>query len=112
MVQWCNLCISEGVVTVKADRDAKKLTVTGNLDPAWLREKIEAKTKKKVELLSPLPKPAATATATAAGGGGDKKAEEKKVEEKKPEDSKEAKEVTIQYDNYYPNNMIEKFTKF
>ncbi|KAG6386296.1 hypothetical protein SASPL_155191 [Salvia splendens] len=45
-----------GVETVKADFDAKKLTVTGNVDPAWLREKVELKTMKKVELISPQPK--------------------------------------------------------
>ncbi|KAK4419243.1 Heavy metal-associated isoprenylated plant protein 5 [Sesamum alatum] len=76
----------EGVEKVKADCAANKLTVTGNADPAWLRERVEYKTKKKVELLSPQPKK------DAAGGGGDKKADEKssdkKAEEKKAEDKK------------------------
>ncbi|XP_073269167.1 heavy metal-associated isoprenylated plant protein 6-like [Primulina huaijiensis] len=76
----------EGVEKVKADWGANKLTVTGNVDPSWLRERVEVKTKKKVELISPQPK---------KDGGGDKKsdekpaekkAEEKKAEEKKPKE--------------------------
>ncbi|KAH6819792.1 Heavy metal transport/detoxification superfamily protein [Perilla frutescens var. hirtella] len=73
----------EGVEKVKADCDANKLTVTGNVDPAALRERVEYKTKKKVELVSPQPKK--------DGGGGDKKADEKtekKPEEKKADDKK------------------------
>ncbi|KAK4396391.1 Heavy metal-associated isoprenylated plant protein 5 [Sesamum angolense] len=74
----------EGVEKVKADCAANKLTVTGNADPAWLRERVEYKTKKKVELVSPQPKKDA--------GAGDKKADEKssdkKAEEKKAEDKK------------------------
>ncbi|XP_057805351.1 heavy metal-associated isoprenylated plant protein 6-like [Salvia miltiorrhiza] len=73
----------EGVETVKADCDAKKLTVTGNVDPAWLREKVEIKTKKKVELISPQPKNDA-GSGGAAAATDDKKAEEKKGEEDKP----------------------------
>ncbi|KAL0316208.1 UNVERIFIED_CONTAM: Heavy metal-associated isoprenylated plant protein 3 [Sesamum radiatum] len=42
----------EGVEKVKAECEAKKLTVTGNVDPSWLRERVETKTKKKVELIS------------------------------------------------------------
>ncbi|XP_057785098.1 heavy metal-associated isoprenylated plant protein 6-like [Salvia miltiorrhiza] len=76
----------EGVEKVKADCDANKLTVTGNVDPAALRERVEYKTKKKVELISPQPKK------EAAAGGGDKKPDEKpaekKAEEKKGDDKK------------------------
>ncbi|GFP90778.1 copper transport protein atx1, partial [Phtheirospermum japonicum] len=69
----------EGVEKVKADCDAKKLTVTGNVDPTWLRETVENKTKKKVELISPQPK-------KDGGGGGEKS--EKKTEQinKKPKE--------------------------
>ncbi|KAK6147051.1 hypothetical protein DH2020_017963 [Rehmannia glutinosa] len=77
----------EGVEKVKADCDANKLTVTGNVDPAWLRDRVESKTKKKVELLSPQPKK----PAAGGGGGGDKKADEKsdkKPDEKKADDKK------------------------
>ncbi|KAH6767156.1 Heavy metal transport/detoxification superfamily protein [Perilla frutescens var. hirtella] len=73
----------EGVEKVKADCDANKLTVTGNVDPVALHERVEYKTKKKVELVSPQPKK--------DGGGGDKKANgktEKKPEEKKVDDKK------------------------
>lgn len=76
---------------MKADCDANKLTVTGNVDPAWLRERVEYKTKKKVDLISPQPKK------DGAGAGGEKKADdkpEKKVEEKKA-DEKKPKEVLL-----------------
>lgn len=79
----------EGVGDVKADCATSKLTVNGKVDPAALREKLEQKIKKKVELVSPQPKK--------DGGGGDKKTEEKpekKPEEKKPSaDDKKPKEV-------------------
>ncbi|KAL1566015.1 heavy metal-associated isoprenylated plant protein 6-like [Salvia divinorum] len=58
-----------GVEKVTADFDAKILTVTGNVDPTWLREKVELKTMKKVELISPQPK-------SGGGGADDKKAED------------------------------------
>lgn len=78
------ISICEGVEKVKTDCEANKLTVTGNVDPTWLRERIEYKTKKKVELISPQPKK----------DGGDKKKEEPKKEEaKKPADDKKPKEV-------------------
>ncbi|XP_020549732.1 heavy metal-associated isoprenylated plant protein 3 isoform X1 [Sesamum indicum] len=85
----------EGVEKVKAECEAKRLTVTGNLDPAWLRERVETKTKKKVELISPHPP-------KDGGGGGaaDTKAEEKPekkiAEEKKaPDDSEKPKEAAV-----------------
>ena len=68
---------------MKADCATNKLTVTGKVDPSGLREKLEQKIKKKVELVSPQPK---------KDGGGDKKpadkAPEKKADEKKAEDKK------------------------
>ncbi|KAK6779526.1 hypothetical protein RDI58_021710 [Solanum bulbocastanum] len=70
----------EGVEEVKTDCDGGKLTVKGNVDPSWLREKVAMKTKKTVVLVSPQPKKDA--------GAGDKKPDEKKPEEKKPEDKK------------------------
>ncbi|KAF8046473.1 hypothetical protein N665_3663s0005 [Sinapis alba] len=45
----------QGVETVKAESDTGKLTVTGDVDPAKLREQLEVKIKKKVELVSPQP---------------------------------------------------------
>lgn len=58
---------------MKTDSAANKLTVTGKVDPAGIKEKLEQKIKKKVDLVSPQP-------AKKDGGGGD----EKKTEEKKP----------------------------
>ncbi|XP_044474247.1 heavy metal-associated isoprenylated plant protein 6-like [Mangifera indica] len=72
----------EGVQSVKTDCDANKITVVGNVNPTKLKERLEEKSKKKVELISPQPKKEAGA------GGGDKKTEEKKAEEKKPEEKK------------------------
>ncbi|XP_030552078.1 heavy metal-associated isoprenylated plant protein 3-like [Rhodamnia argentea] len=45
-----------GVEKTKVDGRAMKVTVEGKVDPAKLREKLQEKTKKKVELVSPLPK--------------------------------------------------------
>lgn len=45
----------EGVETLKAESDAGKLTITGNVDPTILRDKLARKMKKKVDLISPLP---------------------------------------------------------
>lgn len=70
-----------GVEDVKADISANKLTVTGKVDPAKLRDKLAEKTKKKVELVSPQPK-----KDDAAAAAGDKPLPEKKSEEKKSDD--------------------------
>ncbi|XP_047311921.1 heavy metal-associated isoprenylated plant protein 6-like [Impatiens glandulifera] len=71
----------EGAEEVKSDITNHKLTVTGKVDPAKLRQLIEDKTHKKVELISPLPK-------KDTAGAGEKKPDEKKPEEKKPEAKK------------------------
>lgn len=79
-------CVGEGVEEVKGDFSSGKLTVTGNVDPSKLREKVEEKTKKKVEVISPAPKK----------DGGEKKSEEKKPEkpaEEKKTEEKKPKEV-------------------
>ncbi|XP_049375976.1 heavy metal-associated isoprenylated plant protein 3-like [Solanum verrucosum] len=80
----------EGVEDVKADASSGKLTVKGNVDPLWLREKVESKTKKKVALLSAQPKKVAVGGTTGAGGEkkSDEKVENKAVEEKKKSDEK------------------------
>ncbi|XP_055812123.1 heavy metal-associated isoprenylated plant protein 6-like [Solanum dulcamara] len=72
----------EGVEEVKTDCEGGKLTVKGNVDPIWLREKVVSKTKKTVVLVFPQPKK------DAGAGVGDKKPDEKKAEEKKTEDKK------------------------
>lgn len=89
---------------MKADCDANKLTVTGNVDAAALRERVEYKTKKKVELISPQPKKDAAA---GGGGGGDKKADEKPAEKKAEEkkgDDKKPKEVN--YNNLLADRLL------
>ncbi|XP_009616387.1 heavy metal-associated isoprenylated plant protein 3 [Nicotiana tabacum] len=78
---------SEGVEDVKSDCESGKLTVKGNVDPSWLRERVEIKTKKKVELISSPPKK----DGGSGGAGGDKKSNdktEKKTEDKKDEEKK------------------------
>ncbi|KAL3753968.1 hypothetical protein ACJRO7_001246 [Eucalyptus globulus] len=95
---------SGGVEDVKVDFASNKLTVTGKVEPAKIKDALETMTKKKVEIVSPLPK-------KDGGGGGDKKpeektekkpekkTEEKKTEEKKAEDKKaedkKPKETTV-----------------
>ncbi|PSS23700.1 Heavy metal-associated isoprenylated plant protein, partial [Actinidia chinensis var. chinensis] len=74
----------KGVKEVKADIAGNKLTVTGKVDPAKIRTRVEEKTHKKVELLSPQP-------IIAAAGDGDKKSDKKsgkKSGDKKTEDKK------------------------
>lgn len=65
-----------GVTDVKADMAANKVTVTGKVDPAKVKSRLEEKTKKKVDLVSPQPKK------------DEKKADEKKPDEKKPDEKK------------------------
>lgn len=80
---------------VKADIASNKLTVVGKkVDPAKVKEKVEEKTKNKVEIVSVHPKKeaAAPAPAPAAGGGDKKAADEKPV--KKPDEK--PKEVPLQ----------------
>ncbi|KAI3705323.1 hypothetical protein L1987_75559 [Smallanthus sonchifolius] len=75
----------EGVESVKADTAGNKLTVTGKVDPTRIKERVEFKTKKKVEILSPQPK-------KDGGAGGEEKKKdnppEKKPDDKKPDDKK------------------------
>lgn len=75
----------EGVEDVKTDCGANKLTVTGKVDPAKIKERLEEKTKKKVDIVSAPPPPKKDADAAASGG--DKKPDDKP--EKKPEEKKE-----------------------
>ncbi|CAN1307857.1 Heavy metal-associated isoprenylated plant protein 6 [Linum perenne] len=66
----------DGVEDVKTDCETDKLTVTGKVDPGRVKSRIEEKTKKKVEIVSPQAKK--DGGGGGGGGGGDKKAEEKK----------------------------------
>ncbi|KAJ6778300.1 HEAVY METAL-ASSOCIATED ISOPRENYLATED PLANT PROTEIN 6 [Salix koriyanagi] len=74
----------DGVERAKTDCAGNKLTVTGKVDPANIQARVEEKTRKKVEIVSPQPKK----DGGAAAGGGDKKPDDKS--EKKPEKQKEA----------------------
>ncbi|GMG98773.1 hypothetical protein Nepgr_000613 [Nepenthes gracilis] len=68
-----------GVETVKAEAE-NRLTVVGNVDPVKLREILEKKTKKKFELVSPLPKKAKDGV---SAGGQKKNDDGGKAEEKR-----------------------------
>ncbi|KAJ4968745.1 hypothetical protein NE237_015446 [Protea cynaroides] len=48
--------VNEGFEDVKCDFSSNKSKAIGKADPMKLRERVEQKTKKKVELISPLPK--------------------------------------------------------
>ncbi|KAH7853709.1 hypothetical protein Vadar_005745 [Vaccinium darrowii] len=74
----------EGVESVKGGAELTKLTVSGKIDPVKLRDVVEQKTKRKVQLVSPLPKK--DNKEKDGGGEGEKKAEGKP--EKKPDDKK------------------------
>lgn len=45
-----------GVEAVKAEVAANKITIVGAVDPSKIREKLDKKTKKKIDLISPQPK--------------------------------------------------------
>ncbi|XP_018445033.2 heavy metal-associated isoprenylated plant protein 3 isoform X1 [Raphanus sativus] len=77
----------KGVETVKTESESGKLTVTGEVDPAKLRETLAEKTKKKVELVSPQPK-----KENKNKSDDDKNKEKKSSDEKKP---KEAPVTTV-----------------
>ncbi|XP_028808120.1 LOW QUALITY PROTEIN: heavy metal-associated isoprenylated plant protein 3 [Neltuma alba] len=72
----------QGVETVKVDGDSGKVTVTGNVDPSKLRDKLADKTKKKVDLISPQPK------RDNKDPKNDKKKPDDKSEKKNPDDKK------------------------
>ncbi|XP_071719167.1 heavy metal-associated isoprenylated plant protein 3-like [Rutidosis leptorrhynchoides] len=83
----------DGVESVRiGDSELNKLTVIGNIDPVKLRQKVEEKTKKKVEIISPATKK--TDDGGGCGGGDEKKKQTKpdktktavKKEEKKPKE--------------------------
>ncbi|EOA13802.1 hypothetical protein CARUB_v10026897mg [Capsella rubella] len=82
----------QGVETVKSESATGKLTVTGALDPAKLREKLEEKTKKKVDLVSPQPKKEKEKEKENNSKDKNKNDDDKnKPEEKKKPDNKEKK---------------------
>nr|GMD47805.1 heavy metal-associated isoprenylated plant protein 3-like [Ipomoea batatas] len=81
----------DGVEDVKTDWESGKLTVKGNVDPAWLRDILASKIKKKVEILSPQPK-------KDGGGGaaaGDKKSDDKSAKKDEKDTEKKPKEPQV-----------------
>lgn len=87
---YCALKFNKGVEKVTCDADSKKLTVIGKVDPVMLKEKVEQKTHKNVELVSPVPKKDGKGK---GGGGGDSAggAGEEKKKQNKEKDAKENK---------------------
>ncbi|XP_038883783.1 heavy metal-associated isoprenylated plant protein 6-like [Benincasa hispida] len=90
----------DGVSDVKADPSSNKLTVTGKVDPAIIKTKLEQKTKKKIEIISPQPK---------KDGSGDKKPDEKT--EKKTDEKAEKKTDEKKVDGKSENKSDEKAEK-
>lgn len=94
----------EGVETVKIDGASSKCAVTGKVDPVKLRDKLEEKTHKKVELLTPVPKKEKENTKS-KDESGDAKEDKKKHKEKpkdknsneknKKDDEKNAKQIPV-----------------
>ncbi|KAK4776094.1 hypothetical protein SAY87_024055 [Trapa incisa] len=79
----------EGVEDVKVDSSNKKITLTGKVDAVKIKERLEEKTRKKVDIISPPPNKEDAAPA------GDKKPDEKKPAEVKKEEDKKPKQVTV-----------------
>lgn len=67
---------------MKTDSTSNKLTVTGTVNPERLRERVEYKTKKKVELISPQPKKDAAGTDKKPDAKPDKKDDKKEADNK------------------------------
>ncbi|KAL3718773.1 hypothetical protein ACJRO7_003821 [Eucalyptus globulus] len=89
IVKWAKNV--KGVEKAKAEWEANKLTVRGEMDPWELREELEGRTKKKVEVVSPqLPKKDKDkdkdSKSSASPDGNNKKAKDKKAEDKKPKE--------------------------
>ncbi|KAL8152854.1 hypothetical protein V2J09_010614 [Rumex salicifolius] len=82
----------KGVDSVKADYTSNKVTVVGKVDPTVVKEKVEEKIKKKVELLSPQPPKKDKDGGAPAAAPADAKKSEEKAPEKKPDEPKKAEE--------------------
>ncbi|XP_016555284.2 uncharacterized protein LOC107854794 [Capsicum annuum] len=80
-----------GVEKVMCDVDSKKLTVIGKVDPVMLREEVERKTQKNVEVVSPIPKKDGKGKGGGDNGSDNGAGEEKKKMQKqnKEKDSRE-----------------------
>ena len=80
------LCL--GVESVEAEATSNKLTVTGKVDPLKIRDYLNHKTKKKVELISPQPQKQDTNK-----NNNNNNKEDKKSNDKKPDTDAKPKEV-------------------
>ncbi|PHU03902.1 hypothetical protein BC332_29153 [Capsicum chinense] len=80
-----------GVEKVMCDVDSKKLTVIGKVDPVMLREEVERKTQKNVEVVSRIPKKDGKGKGGGDNGSDNGAGEEKKKMQKqnKEKDSRE-----------------------
>ncbi|KAM3399147.1 heavy metal-associated isoprenylated plant protein 3 isoform X2 [Capsicum galapagoense] len=80
-----------GVEKVMCDVDSKKLTVIGKVDPVMLREEVERKTQKNVEVVSPITKKDGKGKKGGDNGSDNGAGEEKKKMQKqnKEKDSRE-----------------------
>ncbi|KAM0949671.1 putative heavy metal-associated isoprenylated plant protein/5/6 [Dioscorea sansibarensis] len=77
----------EGVESVAVDHGSNKLTVIGKVDPAKIRDRVEEKTRKKVELISPKDQPK-------KDGSSEKKTDAPAATDAKKSDEKKGKQVT------------------
>ncbi|CAL0309894.1 unnamed protein product [Lupinus luteus] len=98
----------EGVEDVKADIFASKLTVIGKVDPAQLRDNLVAKTKKKVDIVSPQPKKDAS---TGGEKPPEKKTEKEKTVEKKTEEEKQKQRTVVLKTRLHCDGCIQKIRK-
>ncbi|KAF3632836.1 putative 50S ribosomal protein L18, chloroplastic-like, partial [Capsicum annuum] len=78
-----------GVEKVMCDVESKKLTVIGKVDPVMLREEVERKTQKNVEVVSPIPKKDGKGKGGGDNGSDNGAREEKKKMQKQNKDSRE-----------------------
>lgn len=97
----------DGVESVRiGDYELNKLTVIGHLDPAILRQKVEEKTKKKVEVISPASKKTKDGENTnqSDGGGGDNKKKQQKQSQDQQPPSDKAK-TAVKKDEKKPKEL-------
>ena len=95
------LCL--GVELVKAEATSNKLTVTGKVDPLKIRDYLNHKTKKKVELISPQPQKQDT------NKNNNNNKEDKKSNDKKPDTDAKPKEVLFKEHGAWGANVGDSF---
>nr|GLL33943.1 heavy metal-associated isoprenylated plant protein 3-like [Ipomoea trifida] len=88
--------------SVNIDDDSDKVTVIGKVDPVKLRERVEAKTHKKIVLVSPQAK---------GGDGGEKQKKNGNDEEKKDKEKESALTTVVLKMNLHCEGCIQKIQK-